>query len=64
MKQFWSSRKRYTKALGMTKGMTKRMTKAYEKDKSFLETQKERRLLFHQVLPPTATAVNDTNEHF
>ena len=40
------------------------MTKACEKDKRFLETEKERRIPFHQTLPPPNTAVNDTNENF
>ena len=39
------------------------MTKAYEKDKRFLETEKERRISFYQTSPPPNTAVNDTNEN-
>ena len=39
------------------------MTKAYEKDKRFLETEKERRIFFHQTSPPSNTAVKDTNKN-
>ena len=39
------------------------MTKAYEKDKSFLETEKRRHIPFNQTLPRPNTAVNDTNEN-
>ena len=39
------------------------MTKAYEKEKPFLETQKERRIPFHRTPSPPTTAVNDTNKN-
>ena len=39
------------------------MTKAYEKDKCFPETEKERRIPIYQISPPITTAVNDTNEN-
>ena len=37
------------------------MTKTYDKDKRFLETEKEWRIPFHKILSPRNTAVNDTN---
>ena len=40
------------------------MTKAYEKDKRFLETEKERCISFHQTSPLLNTAVNNTNKNF
>ena len=39
------------------------MAKAFEKDKRFLETEKERCISFHQTSPPLNTAVDDTNEN-
>ena len=39
------------------------MTKACEIGKRYLETEKERRITFHQIPPPTTTAVNDANEN-
>ena len=38
-------------------------TKAYEKDKRFLETEKEQRIPFHQTPSPLTTAANDTNKN-
>ena len=39
------------------------MTKVYDKDKRFLESEKEWRISFHQASQPLKTAVNDTNEN-
>ena len=39
------------------------MTKAYEKDKCFLETEKEQHLPFHQTPSLPTTAVNDINKN-
>ena len=38
------------------------MTKAYEKDKRFVETEKERGIPFHQTPSPPTTAVNDNDK--
>ena len=39
------------------------MTKTYEKDKRFLETEKERRIRFHQNSPRPNTTANNINEN-
>ena len=39
------------------------MTKAYEKDKCFLETEKEQHIPFHQTPSLPTTAVNDINKN-
>ena len=38
------------------------MMKSYEKDKRFLETEKEQSIHFQHTSPPPHIAVNDTNK--
>ena len=39
------------------------MTKTYEKDKQFLEPEKEQHIPFLQTLSPSTTTVNDINKN-